>query len=98
VPVLGWLATMRIATGGDDATVDRAGMPADSFTAVHGPSFRGAYDLADLDGSLFVIAPGQSGNPISPHARDFLRRWRDGGTITLGPEPTRVSGTVRLSP
>ena len=69
-----------------------------SFESMHGPAFRAVYDLADLDRSLFVVAPGQSGNPLSSHAADFLRRWRDGETITLGPRrrtstdhPLRVS-------
>jgi penicillin amidase len=78
--------------------VDAADMPADSFDAVHGPSFRGDYDLADLDDSRFVLAPGESGNPISPHAWDFLTRWRDGATITLGPTPAHISATVSLLP
>ena len=98
VPVLGSLAAGRIEAPGDDSTVDRGGMPSDSFDSTHGASFRGNYDLADLDGSRFVVAPGQSGNPISPHAWDFLRRWRDGVTITLGREPARISATVALLP
>jgi penicillin amidase len=56
------------------------------------------YDLADLDRSLFVVAPGQSGNPLSSHAADFLRRWRDGATITLGPQPVTSAVSIRLLP
>ncbi len=55
-----------------------------AMQSVHGASYRGVYDLADLDRSLFMITPGQSGNPFSSHARDFVLRWRDGATITLG--------------
>jgi penicillin amidase len=43
------------------------------------------YDLADLDRSLFMVAPGQSGNLLSRHARDFLTRWRDGGSTATSP-------------
>ena len=98
VPVLGSLASPRIETGGDASTVDAGGMAADSFDSVHGPSFRGDYDLSDLDRSLFVVAPGQSGNPISRHARDFLQRWRDGATITIGPTAAHITATIRLVP
>ncbi len=85
LPVIGRLTTFRIASPGSDTTLDR-GVPArGSFTSVHGPAFRAVYDLADLDRSRFVIAPGQSGNPLSAHAADFMRRWRDGATIMLGP-------------
>jgi penicillin amidase len=65
---------------------------------VHGASYRGVYDLADLNRSLFIVTPGQSGNPLSRHARDFLTRWRDGAMILLGPQPVEVSGVLRLEP
>jgi len=85
LPLLGRWTNFRIESPGDDATIDR-GVPArGSFESVHGPAFRAVYDLADLDRSLFVVAPGQSGNPLSSHAADFLRRWRDGETVMLGP-------------
>ena len=69
-----------------------------ALEAVHGASYRGVYDLADLDRSLFVVTPGQSGNPVSRHARDFLARWRDGAMVLLGPKPVAVSATIRLEP
>jgi penicillin amidase len=97
IPVLGPLTTISIPSPGDDDTVDRGGLNA-AFQSVHGAAFRGVYDLADLDRSLFMITPGQSGNPLSAHARDFAIRWRDGATITLGPAAASVSGTVRLIP
>ena len=97
VPVLGTFTTISIPSPGDDTTLDR-GSPNAAFQSVHGASFRGVYDLADLDRSLFVMTPGQSGNPFSAHARDFALRWRDGATITLGPTAARITGTVRLTP
>jgi penicillin amidase len=74
------------------------GLAAGSFDDVHGASFRGAYDLSDLDRSRFVVAPGQSGNPVSRHARDFLERWRDGGTIALTAQPDHIAATLELLP
>jgi penicillin amidase len=97
IPVLGSMTTVSIPSPGDDNTVDRGG-PNAVFQSVHGAAYRGVYDLADLDRSLFMITPGQSGNPLSGHARDFAIRWRDGATITLGPVAATVSGTVRLIP
>jgi penicillin amidase len=98
VPILGALTTAEVESSGDDSTVGRAGMPPGSFNAVHGASFRGVYDLADLDRSRFVVAPGQSGHPASRHARDFVTRWRAGETITLGPTPDHVAATLILRP
>jgi penicillin G amidase len=82
---------------GDATTLDCGGTD-EAFEAIHGASFRGVYDLADLDRSLFMMAPGQSGNPLSRHARDFLTRWRDGAMVMLPPRPVEISGTIRLEP
>jgi penicillin amidase len=101
LPLIGRLFSFRIESPGGDTTIDR-GVPArESFESMHGPAFRAVYDLADLDRSRFVVAPGQSGNPLSSHAADFLRRWRDGETITLGPgtpESTTATASIRLLP
>jgi penicillin amidase len=97
IPVLGTLTTISVPSAGDDNTLCRGGMNA-AMQSVHGASYRGVYDLADLDRSLFMITPGQSGNPFSSHARDFVIRWRDGATITLGPLAATVTGTIRLTP
>ena len=98
LPVLGSLTEARIAAPGDDLTIDRGGVATDSFASIHGPEFRGVYDLADLDRSLFVIAPGQSGNPFSRQARNFVLRWRDGASVMLGPRPATVATHITLQP
>ena len=97
IPLLGPLTTISIPSPGDDDTLDRGGANA-TFQSVHGASYRGVYDLADLNRSLFMVTPGQSGHPFSAHARDFALRWRDGATITLGPVAASIAGTVRLTP
>ncbi|HVC62426.1 MAG TPA: penicillin acylase family protein [Acetobacteraceae bacterium] len=98
IPLLGALTTLSIASPGDDTTIDRGTPRFRDFTSVHGAAYRGVYDLADLDRSLFVIAPGQSGNPLSRLSRNFMTRWRDGATITIGPQPTSVIATIHLIP
>jgi penicillin amidase len=98
LPVLGTFTTLTIPSPGDDTTIDRGGPAYQQFQSVHGPEYRGVYDLADLDRSLFMMAPGQSGNPLSRHARDFLQRWRDGATITLGPNAETTTATIHLTP
>jgi penicillin amidase len=97
LPLLNLLATARIDAPGDDTTIDRGGLgPGD--IAVHGASFRGAYDLADLEASRFIVAPGQSGNIFRAHASDFLARWRDGATVTLAPSDGPAIEDARLLP
>ena len=108
-PLVGRLPGLRslCASGppadGDAFTLNRGGTPignADTpFSDVHGPGLRAVYDLADLDQSLFMIATGESGNPLSPYYRDFVQPWRDGSMIALG---TSLSGpalaTTELRP
>jgi penicillin G amidase len=97
IPVIGRLGMMEIAVPGDDSTIDRSG-PNGAMEDVHGPEYRGVYDLADLDRSLFVVAPGQSGHIFSRHARDFLVRWRDGATVEIGPNASTTEATLQLTP
>lgn len=98
IPVLGALTTASIPSPGDDTTIDRGGPRFGTFQSVHGPAYRGVYDLADLDRSLFVVTPGQSGNPLSRFSRNFMTRWRDGASITIGPNPGTVTATLHLTP
>jgi penicillin amidase len=102
IPVLGIFGRIRIAVPGDATTIDVTApgfLPGHAeFTALHGPELRGVYDLSDLDQSLFVVAPGQSGDLLDPHAFDFLQRWRAGDTVQLGPEPNVVSRQIRIMP
>jgi penicillin amidase len=81
VPVLGRLFDRTAEVGGDYYTAGRA-VPRirgeQRFTAVHGAGVRAVFDLADLDKSLFVLAPGQSGNVLSKHYDNLLTSWRIG--------------------
>ncbi len=87
VPLANRLADLRPEVAGGNDTVDRgAYRSADEqqpFAAVHGAGFRAVYDFADLSRSRFVLAAGQSGNPLSPHYRDMTGLWNDGEGITI---------------
>ena len=103
-PVLGLLPVLRDHAGivleqpGDDTTPYRGSPRDDSFASVHGAGYRGVYDLADLDRSLFIATPGQSGNLLSRHATDMAVRWRDGATVLLGPAPDVVEDALHMTP
>ncbi|MFO1189668.1 MAG: penicillin acylase family protein [Alphaproteobacteria bacterium] len=89
VPGLGNLVGVTIETDGDDFTVNRASPSSRGgnarFDHVHGAGLRAVYDLGNLDQSLFMITPGQSGHPLSRHFVDLAQVWRDGDHITLPP-------------
>jgi len=56
---------------GDENTVNATGFSG-SFEQVSGASYREILDTSDWDQSRVVNAPGQSGQPLSPHYSDLL--------------------------
>jgi penicillin amidase len=50
---------------------------------VHGAGYRGVYDFADPDSSVFVISTGQSGHPLSRHYDDLGQLWRRGEFVVM---------------
>ncbi|WND02478.1 penicillin acylase family protein [Temperatibacter marinus] len=48
-----------------------------------GASYRGIFDLANMDDSLFITTTGQSGNPLSKHFGDMLPLWSAGNYIKI---------------
>ena len=104
VPFLRFFAEPEIPTPGDDSTVNRgtyAGAGLDNpFIHRHGAGLRAVYDMSDLDGSLFMIAPGQGGNLLSSTYREFTAPWRDGQYVLLrgDDENSGAGGALRLVP
>jgi penicillin amidase len=76
----------------------RGGRDGSSFTDRHGPGFRAVYDLADLDNSRFMIATGQSGNPLSHLYGSLAERWRDGDYLKLVGGETATKHRLTLNP
>jgi penicillin amidase len=99
--VANWLAVRLPLDGGNDTPLraaSRIGDPDNPFDAVHGAGYRAVYDLADLAASRFVLAGGQSSNPLSAHWDDQLDIWRAGGGLRLDgdQETLRREGKSRL--
>jgi penicillin amidase len=65
------------------------------YENVHGGGYRGVYDFADPDSSVFIVATGQSGHPLSRHYDDLGELWRRGEYIpmSLDPELARAAAT-----
>jgi penicillin amidase len=55
----------------------------DKFQQVNGATYRHVFDLADWDLGVATSAPGQSGQPGSPHYADLLPLWAEGQTFPL---------------
>jgi penicillin amidase len=77
-PMIGSLFNREVEMDGGPFTLLRADSAMASprpYAAIHGAGYRGIYDLADPDRSLYIISTGQSGNLFSPHYDDLLRLW-----------------------
>lgn len=102
VPLLrDWLRVTIPTPGGYD-TVNRGPSTirddASPYEQRFGAGFRIVTDMAAPQDSRMMIAPGQSGNPLSPHFADLLARWRAfdwfvpargaaSASLTLAPAP-----------
>ena len=103
IPVIGRLFTYSVEADGGHDTINRAsarlgGSPETRFEDVHGAGFRAVYDLSDLERSRFMIATGQSGNPLSRLYGNLARRWRDGTTVSLAPDSWTLAEQLSLLP
>lgn len=105
VPVLKYFVNIRQSTSGSDQTLMRgrtSGRDPEPFQNVHGAGYRGVYDFADPDSSVFVIATGQSGHFLSRHYDDLGELWRRGEYIPMSLDPALARaaavGVTRLEP
>lgn len=105
VPVLRYFVNIRQSTSGGDNTLLRgrtSGDGPDPFQNVHGAGYRGVYDFADPDNSVFITATGQSGHFLSRYYDDQAQLWRRGEYIpmSLDLDLARAAavGTTHLMP
>ncbi|MEI4486349.1 penicillin acylase family protein [Frigidibacter sp. MR17.14] len=105
VPVLKWFVNIRQSTSGGDFTLNRGltrGEGPDPFLNVHGAGYRGIYNFADPDSSVFIISTGQSGHPLSRHYDDLSELWRQGEYLPMSLDPAlaraAATGVTVLEP
>lgn len=86
VPVLRYFVNIRQSTSGGDNTLQRgltSGLEQSPFTNIHASGYRGVYDFADPDSSVFVTSTGQSGHFLSRYYDDMSQLWRRGEYIPM---------------
>jgi penicillin amidase len=81
IPVLRDWLEITIPTPGAYDTLNRGPTTirdeAKPFEHRYGAGLRMITDLASPDDAKMIATPGQSGDPLSAHSADLLRRWRD---------------------
>ncbi len=105
VSVFKYFVNIVQPTSGGDHTVQRgrvSGLEPTPFQNIHAAGYRGIYDFSDSNSSIFVIATGQSGHPLSKHYDDLGQLWRRGEYWRMSLDKELISsasiGTTRLKP
>ena len=62
------------------------------FLNIHSAIYRGVYDFADPDSSVFIISTGQSGHFLSRHYDDLGNLWRRGEYVPMSLDPKLARG------
>ncbi|MDB5513141.1 MAG: peptidase penicillin amidase [Enterovirga sp.] len=71
----GWRDVGPLPKGGSGSTVMNTRYRVTDFRAIAGASFRMVLDVGNWDAGRFINAPGQSGDPRSPHYDDLAPLW-----------------------
>jgi penicillin G amidase len=70
-----------LPVGGSGSTVMNAGYRISDFRCISGASVRLVMDVGDWDNSVCINAPGQCGDPGSPHYGDLALLWARGDYV-----------------
>lgn len=82
-------------SGGDGYTVMARGLrDSGGFDVRHGASFMFVADVGDWDRTRFLLLPGQSADPRSPHYRDFYDKWLAGEMPQLPFSPGAIEAAA----
>jgi penicillin amidase len=95
IPILKYLTNIRQSTSGGNNTLMRGkslGIGDEPFLNVHSAIYRGVYDFADPDSSVYVISTGQSGHFLSRHYDDLGNLWRRGEYVPMSLDPKLARG------
>ena len=105
IPVLKWFVNIRHSTSGGDNTLQRGktiGTGPNPYLNVHAGAYRGVYDFADPNSSVFIISTGQSGHPLSRHYDNLAELWRRGEYVPMSLDESLAragaTGVTTLSP
>lgn len=78
-------------SGGDGTTVMARGFNArHGYNVRHGASYLMVADVGNWDNTRFLLLPGQSADPASPHYQDFYPLWLAGDMQKLPFTPAAV--------
>ncbi|MDF1609518.1 penicillin acylase family protein [Hoeflea sp. YIM 152468] len=94
---------VEVESGGGPFTLDRGRTQIqdddDPYANTNAASYRGIFDMADLDRATYIQTTGQSGNLFSGHYSDFAPLWADVNSIEIpATDVSDPEGVWALSP
>ncbi|AKI00152.1 penicilin amidase [Hoeflea sp. IMCC20628] len=94
---------VEVESGGGPFTLDRGRTQIqddeDPYANTNAASYRGIFDMADLDRATYIQTTGQSGNVFSGHYSDFAPLWADVKSIEIpATDVADPEGVWSLSP
>jgi len=94
---------VEVESGGGPFTLDRGRTQVqddeDPYANTNAASYRGIFDMADLDHATYIQTTGQSGNVFSGHYSDFAALWADVNSIEIpATDVADPAGVWSLSP
>lgn len=94
---------VEVESGGGPFTLDRGRTQIqddkDPYASTNAASYRGIFDMADLDRATYIQTTGQSGNVFSGHYNDQAPLWADVKSIEIpSTGPVDPEGVWTLSP
>jgi penicillin amidase len=84
-----------VSRGGSGDTANSTRYRKD-FSVASGGSWRMVIDVGEWDNAVMTNAPGQSGDPSSPHYDDMLQTWADEGHMPLLYSREKVVANTRV--
>jgi penicillin amidase len=85
-----------LAIGGSGSTPMHTGYRMSDFRVTHGASVRLVMDVGEWDESRCINAPGQSGDPRSPHYADLAVTWAKGEYVPLLYSRARIEPEIAM--
>lgn len=85
--------------GGDGSTIPQASTPFDHplGNPIGIPNLRMVLDVGNWEASRWVVAGGESGNPLSPHYADQVPLWQGGEGIAMAWSPASVRAAAKAT-
>lgn len=96
LPIIGQaFAVANMPRPGDENTINQGGnydqyLDQPNYTQTYGSVYRQIIDLGNPTASLWILAPGESGQPFSAHFSDQFSLWNQGGYTSMNTSPALI--------